>query len=199
MTLTKKAETSELELAKVVEIAGALGIESDANKELSNTDAMKLGKAVTAFKKGGKMPEPVNSAGEDSKLFRIWTAGKSKTVFLSEELGSIKVRDHSLILDEKKDAEMISIIKRLKNVIGMYEVIDEPFEEDSDEYEKFEDKIRELVFTGLGQEASRGGVKAIRALLSHGELSAMGEKAFNPKTLVAKVMRSKSVVHIHNV
>jgi len=195
MTFTKKSELTDLSIAQVSDIAKTIGIECGPDDELSRPDAIKLGTAVKKFQEDGSQ----NLAKEDKKVFRIWTAGKNKTVFLGEKLGSIKVRDHSLVLDGTRDADTIKIIGRLKNVLGMFQVIDKPFEEYSDESEKFEDRLRELVYTGAGQEESRGGIKAVRALFSAEQLSAMGEKAFSGKTLIKKAVNSKSIIHLHNV
>jgi hypothetical protein len=195
MNLTKKAENSELELAVVEEIAKNEGIEvGSPDEELSNSDAMKLGVAVKKFIEDGEIVKPVKG-----KTFRVWSPGKNKTIFLGQTLGSIRVRDHSLVLDVERDAKTIKLIKSLRNVLGLYKVHNKPFDEDSEQYERFEDLLRQLVFTGAGQEASRGGVKAVRALFSSDELQAMGENAFNPKRLITKATRSKSITQIHNV
>lgn len=193
MTIVKKADQSGLTLAEVIEIAKSVGITSDPETDLATGDAVKLGSAVKAFIEGGAP----NKSG--SKEFRVWCAGKNRTIFLGEVLGSLRIRDHVLVLDTVANAETVKLVKKLKNVIGLYEVTDVPFDDNDDEYYNFDKLLRSLVFTGTGQEQSRGGIKAVRALFRADELLAMGDGAFNPNKLITKALRSKSIVQIHNV
>ncbi len=180
MTISKKSEQSGLELETVVDLARAEGIESGVNDELSTPDAMKLGKAVKGF-------NPVKSGP-----VRFWSKGKVKTAFVPE-FGPIKIKNHSLVCDSSD--EVVGIVRRL-NVSGLYEVLDKPFNEDSDSYERFEAMLRDMAFAGVEKIASKGGVKALRALFSSEQLEELGDKAFAPARLVSKALRSKSLVPV---
>jgi len=199
MTLNEKAEASELDIAVITEIASSIGIEVDPSDKLAGQDAIKLGRAVTAYKKNGVVGTKEKAAPKG--VFRIWSDGKNKTIFLGEVLGSIKIQNYALVLDVDADKKTIEIIKRIKNVLGLYEVHDVPFDEDEqgEEYDKFDDLLRGLLFTGSGGQVARAGIKAVRALFSTEELLSFKDGAFNAKRLIHKAMSTKSITQIHNV
>jgi len=199
MTLDKKAEASELDIAVITEIASNAEIEVGLSDELSTQDAIKLGKAVTAYKKNEIVETQEKAAPKG--VFRIWSDGKNKTIFLGEVIGSITIKNYALVLDKDADKKTIEIIKRIKNVLGLYEVHDVPFDEDeqSEEYDKFDDLLRSLLFTGSAGQVARAGIKAVRALFSVEELLSFKDGAFNAKRLIQKAMSTKSITQIHNV
>ncbi len=188
MTLTKKSEQSGLNLEIVQDLATAEGISVGADEELSKPDAMKLGKAVKAFQEKAS-PAP-------AKEIRYWSKGSTRILYIPD-YGPIKFNKHMLVCNP--DDEVVGIIARLKAVSGIFVVSDEGFGEDTPSYDRFEDMLRSLAFAAGGSTPSKHGVKAIRAMFTADQLEELGDKSFDPRRLISKALRSKSLIPVGNL
>lgn len=188
MTIREKAINANLSVEEVVKLALATGIDvEDLDRKLSQPEAIKLGTAVKNYDE---------DAVEDvePKTARFWTKAINHMILVGTE--HIKVKGHVLVLDAERDKNQIALIRRLKNVKGsycIYEVIDKPLDEDSDELVAFSEMLRGIMFTGGNGESSKSGKKALRAMFTAEELDAMGSAGFNPERLIMKVLRNKSL------
>lgn len=194
MTITEKANKVELSVEKVVELALAAGIDAgDVERKLENQEAIKLGTVVNQYLKAKANPE------DEPKQVRFWTRATKHTIQAGNE--RIQFKDNILVLDEDRDIGTIVLIRSLRNIVGLYsiyEVIDEGFEEDSDKVSWFSDLLEEIVLTGHNRERSRMGMKAVRVMFSPEQLEEMGENGFDPRRLVMKALRNKSLKLVSN-
>lgn len=198
MTIREKAEKEELDIEKVVEIATAAEINAeDLDRKLDQSEAGRLNYAVGQWKKG----QEGGATEGKSETVRFWSTNQTHIIgagILGKDYDSVKLEKHAIVLDAKADADKIERIRLLKTP-DIFEVSDEPFDEDSDEYIKFDELLDELMITGHTGEKSKAGVIAVRALFSVDELADLkGEHAFEPRRLKAKALRSKSVVRLIN-
>ena len=192
MTIKEKAEKEGLEVEAIVAIAAEVGIDtSDVNAILSSADAMKLGKAVKSAATGDAPQKTI----EENEV-RFWSANVKHIVVVGRE--KIKFDGHVLVLRKDTDGDLIKKIRKLK-VNDIFEVINQPFHEDSNEYIQFSDMLEDLVFTGNNGEKSKAGIKAVRVMFGGAELSKLGEAAFVPKKLVMKALHSKSCIRVVNL
>lgn len=194
MTITEKANSSELPVEEVVAIAVAAGIDAeDLNRKLTPPEAMKLGTAVK------KSLESSDENKGEPDMVRFWSRATRHIIALEGE--SIKLEDNVIVLDPEKDKDTVEKIRSLRNILGrysIYEVINEPLEEDSSELEAFQVLLEEIIFTGDNREVSMAGIKTVRAMFSPKDLEAMAGNGFNPRRLVMKVLNSKSLKLVSN-
>lgn len=191
MTIREKAEKEKLTVEQVVAVAVAAGINADnVDAKLSSPDAIKLGSAVK--KSLGGVSASVSVEENNEVLF--WSKHTKHTVVVPG-VGPVKFDGHVLSLRKDIDPDLIKKIRKL-SVVDIYEILNQPFDEDSNEYIRFSDMLDEIVFTGHSKERSKAGVKAVRAMFSPAELIAMGEHAFDPKRLVIKALHSKSCIQV---
>lgn len=193
MTVRKKAEKEGMELDTVMEIAASAGINiDDVDRELDQAEAIALGKAVK-----GTSTEPIKKK-EESEMIRFWSTRRNYTFghgIVDEN--SVEFENHVLLLNRKTDAKLIDTIRRLRNT-DIFEIKNVPFEEDSEDYFKFDKLMNDIMITGANGEVSKMGVKAVRALFSPNELLEMGEFAFTPQRLKSKALRTKSYILLAN-
>lgn len=197
MTIREKAEKEGIDPLKVAELADAAGIDNaDVDRKLEQTEAMRLGKAVKAYKESaGETSDDKDASG----LVLFWSTNKNhlidQSIIGTEK--SVMIKEHALWLDAEEDAVLIKRIRRLL-LTDVFEVKEEPFDEESREYFEFSDLLDELLFTGHTGERSKMGVKAVRALFSEEELAKMGGNGFDPRRLRDKALRTRSVVRLIN-
>lgn len=194
MTIKEKAEKTGLTVEKVAELCSAAGIESkDVDRKLESVEAMTLGKVVK------KYMEVTEDTKEAPKSVRFWThatrhiiqAGKERIVF----------EGNVLVLNEENDIGTIALVRSLRNIVGrysVYEVINNPFDEESDKAVWFNNMLEDIVFTGHNRERSKAGMKTVRALFEPEELAEMGANSFDPRRLVMKALRNKSLKLVSN-
>jgi hypothetical protein len=193
MTIKGKAEEVGIEVEKLAALAAAAGIDaSDVNRTLEPTEAMRLGKAVKNLENSS------NEEAGEPKDIRFWTTNTNHTIgkgIVGPE--AVYFKDHSLILNSKSDAKLIGNIRKLR-AKDIFELSDEPFDEDSDAFYAFSKLIDSELFTGQSGEPSKRGLKAIRAMFSGEELIDMSKHAFDPQRLKMKALRTKSAVRLIN-
>lgn len=195
MTIREKAEQEGLDVSQVANIAADVGIEfTDVDRKLNAAEAIRLGKSVKSFKGSSGIGGDAESS---SVLF--WSTNINYLIGrgIVDRETAISIKKHVLRLDAKEDAKLIDNIRRLM-LTDVYEVFEEPFEEESKEYYEFEALLDGLLFTGPTNTASRMGLKTVRALFTSGELAVMEDNGFNAKRLKTKALRTKSVVCLAN-
>jgi len=194
MTINEKANKVGLPVDKVVELAFHAGLDSeDMDRKLDNVEAITLGKVVNQYLKARSEPK------DEHTLVRFWTKATKHMIQAGNE--RIEFKDNVLVLDKKDDIGLISMIRGLRNIVGrysIYEVIDEPHADESDESVAFSDMLEDIAFTGHNRERSKAGIKSIRAMFSPEELESMGEHGFDPRRLVMKALRTKSLKLVSN-
>ena len=194
MTINEKANKVDLPVEKVVGLALAAGINAeDLERKLENVEAMTLGKVVNQYLKAKGEPKA------EPKTVRFWSEATKHMIQAGNE--KIMFKGNVLVLDEEEDIGTIALVRSLRNIVGrysIYEVIDEPFDEDSDRALWFSNMLEDIVFTGHNRERSKAGIKSIRAMFSPNELVEMGEGGFNPRRLVMKALRNKSLKLVSN-
>lgn len=193
MTIKEKAEQSGLEIDKVVELCKAVEIDaSDPDRKLEKVEAMTLGKVVNKYLEA-------KGTGKAVKTVRFWTLATKHLVQAGNE--RIEFKDNVLVLDAESDIETIALVRSLKNIAGryaIYEVLDQPYEDESDDAVAFSKMLEDIVFTGHNREHSKAGMKTVCALFSSDELAAMGANRSDPRRLVLKALRSKSLKLVSN-
>jgi len=193
MTINEKANRVNLPVEKVAALALAAGINTeDMDRNLSQPEAIKLGTAVKNYNEA----EPVQ---DEPKTVRFWTKATIHLIMAGTE--KIKFKGNVLVLNSEVDKNLIALIRRLANIAGsycVYEVLDTPLGEDSDELAEFGKMLREIAFTGGNGEASRAGRKSLRAMFEPEELESMGAAGFDPNRLVMKVLLKKSLKPVSN-
>jgi len=196
MTIKEKAIKVELPVEKVAALAAAAGIDAeDVERKLETPESISLGTAVKKYLENDD-DEPKKESGS----VRFWTKAINHTVALPGGK-TLKFKTNALVLDKKRDAETIKMIRNIQNVSGEYginEVVNKPHEDESEEQIKFGEMLEKIVYTGAYGEKSKAGVKAVRALFSDDELIAMEEYGFDPRRLIMKALRTKSLKPINN-
>lgn len=195
MTITEKAKQVDLPVEKVAELASAAGIDAeDVNRTLEHPkETTVLGSAVK------KYLEATDGIDTENDTVRFWTEATKHLIQAGKE--RITFKDNVLVLDAKEDIGTIALIRSLRNINGrysIYEVLDEPFGEDSNDAVWFSNMLEDMVFTGHNRERSKAGMKAVRALFSPDELLKMGEGRSDPRRLVMKALRNKSLKLVSN-
>lgn len=194
MTIKEKAEQSGLAIDKVVELCKAADIDaSDPDRTLEKVEAMTLGRVVKKYLEARDVPE------KQAKAVRFWTQATKHLVQAGSE--RIEFKDNVLVLDAEDDIETIALVRSLRNIAGryaIYEVLDKPYEDESDEAVAFSRMLEDIVFTGHNREHSKAGMKAVCALFSSDELAEMGANRSDPRRLVMKALRSKSLKLVSN-
>lgn len=197
MTIKEKATKTDLPVETVASIAEAAGVDAaDNERTLTQPEAIKLGTAM----KNHQSVETDETKEKPKKEVRFWTVAIRQLIGLKGGK-QLKFEDHVLVLDAEEDKEKIATVRILQNVKGryeIYEVLDKPWDDDSKEFYNLQELLEGLVYTGQHGERSRSGIKAIRALFSHEELLGMKEYGFDPRRLIQKTLRSKSLKAISN-
>jgi len=193
MTINEKANKTNLPVEKVAELALAADIDSvDMDRTLSQSEAVKLGVAVKSYVEN-------KPSKAEPKTVRFWTKATNHMILVGTE--HIKIKGNVLELDAEKDKSKIALIRRLRNIGGsysIYEILNEPLDEDSDKFAEFNETLRGIAFTGGNGEGSKSGRKALRAMFSADELEDMGAAGFNLDRLVMKVLRNKTLKPVSN-
>lgn len=201
MTIKEKATKSDLPVETVASIAEAAGIDAeDVERTLTQPKAIKPGTAVKNHQSGESDKEEPKVREEQKKEVRFWTIAIRHLIGLDDGK-KIKFEDHALVLDAEEDKKEIAVVRSLQNIIGryeIYEVVNEPLGEDSKEFYAFQELLERLVYTGQHGERSKSGIKAVRAMFSHEELVGMKEYGFDPRRIIQKTLRTKSLKPISN-